>query len=167
MGVRARADAGAETQVGRGRGRATIDLTRVDEADDAEIAETIARLDRRFVDAAATDRVEIRVLRPQFLIAEAAHRTAAAGIETPRRREPFARGAQDRADAHAARDDDAVGHRIIAANVEPPARIGREFAAQRPFGLDRSEEHTSELQSLMRISYAVFCLKKKKKNKHN
>src|SRR3546814_7018984 len=31
--------------------------------------------------------------------------------------------------------------------------------------IDRSEEHTSELQSLMRISYAVFCLKKKKKNK--
>src|SRR3546814_4434035 len=31
----------------------------------------------------------------------------------------------------------------------------------------RSEEHTSELQSLMRISYAVFCLKKKKKNKKN
>src|SRR3546814_10457699 len=34
----------------------------------------------------------------------------------------------------------------------------------RPAG--RSEEHTSELQSLMRISYAVFCLKKKKKH-HN
>src|SRR3546814_10036120 len=37
---------------------------------------------------------------------------------------------------------------------------------------ERSEEHTSELQSLMRISYAVFCLKKKKqqhqfKNKYN
>src|SRR3546814_2812895 len=32
----------------------------------------------------------------------------------------------------------------------------------------RSEEHTSELQSLMRISYAVFCLKKKNKNQgHN
>src|SRR3546814_2407997 len=30
----------------------------------------------------------------------------------------------------------------------------------------RSEEHTSELQSLMRISYAVFCLKKKKKTNH-
>src|SRR3546814_8403689 len=30
----------------------------------------------------------------------------------------------------------------------------------------RSEEHTSELQSLMRISYAVFCLKKKKKKKY-
>src|SRR3546814_5716512 len=32
---------------------------------------------------------------------------------------------------------------------------------------DRSEEHTSELQSLMRISYAVFCLKKKKYNKNH
>src|SRR3546814_6927399 len=31
---------------------------------------------------------------------------------------------------------------------------------------DRSEEHTSELQSLMRISYAVFCLKKKKQIKN-
>src|SRR3546814_10198593 len=31
----------------------------------------------------------------------------------------------------------------------------------------RSEEHTSELQSLMRISYAVFCLKKKKNNNKN
>src|SRR3546814_10308052 len=31
--------------------------------------------------------------------------------------------------------------------------------------LQRSEEHTSELQSLMRISYAVFCLKKKKNDK--
>src|SRR3546814_7359867 len=33
------------------------------------------------------------------------------------------------------------------------------------YRVGRSEEHTSELQSLMRISYAVFCLKKKKKNK--
>src|SRR3546814_8237489 len=33
--------------------------------------------------------------------------------------------------------------------------------------IDRSEEHTSELQSLMRISYAVFCLTKKKKYKTN
>src|SRR3546814_7945176 len=32
--------------------------------------------------------------------------------------------------------------------------------------IDRSEEHTSELQSLMRISYAVFCLKKNIKNVH-
>src|SRR3546814_10261582 len=35
----------------------------------------------------------------------------------------------------------------------------------RTIGLERSEEHTSELQSLMRISYAVFCLKKKKTTK--
>src|SRR3546814_5762890 len=32
---------------------------------------------------------------------------------------------------------------------------------------DRSEEHTSELQSLMRISYAVFCLKKKRNKNYN
>src|SRR3546814_3969738 len=37
-------------------------------------------------------------------------------------------------------------------------------AYDRPCARIRSEEHTSELQSLMRISYAVFCLKKKKKN---
>src|SRR3546814_6130931 len=35
--------------------------------------------------------------------------------------------------------------------------------ARSAFHADRSEEHTSELQSLMRISYAVFCLKKKKR----
>src|SRR3546814_10728805 len=39
---------------------------------------------------------------------------------------------------------------------------GREAEALRDL---RSEEHTSELQSLMRISYAVFCLKKKKQSK--
>src|SRR3546814_4386388 len=33
--------------------------------------------------------------------------------------------------------------------------------------LQRSEEHTSELQSLMRISYAVFCLKKKRQTTYN
>src|SRR3546814_4555382 len=38
-------------------------------------------------------------------------------------------------------------------------RVGQQEPAQPP---QRSEEHTSELQSLMRISYAVFCLKKKK-----
>src|SRR3546814_3085627 len=36
------------------------------------------------------------------------------------------------------------------------------YSAKGRSGKDRSEEHTSELQSLMRISYAVFCLKKKK-----
>src|SRR3546814_3020546 len=40
----------------------------------------------------------------------------------------------------------------------------REFSCRchQPILTERSEEHTSELQSLMRISYAVFCLKKKK-----
>src|SRR3546814_10343953 len=41
----------------------------------------------------------------------------------------------------------------------PPSAL--ELARRRSNGLTRSEEHTSELQSLMRISYAVFCLKKK------
>src|SRR3546814_8404212 len=36
------------------------------------------------------------------------------------------------------------------------------FSAEETKDVNRSEEHTSELQSLMRISYAVFCLKKKK-----
>src|SRR3546814_9760627 len=43
-----------------------------------------------------------------------------------------------------------------------PARAGRHHEHH-----VRSEEHTSELQSLMRISYAVFCLKKKKNKKPN
>src|SRR3546814_5071258 len=43
----------------------------------------------------------------------------------------------------------------------PGLRVQRLAAA-----LERSEEHTSELQSLMRISYAVFCLKKKKTQKN-
>src|SRR3546814_1592347 len=46
---------------------------------------------------------------------------------------------------------------------EPSAAI----AAAAASSALRSEEHTSELQSLMRISYAVFCLKKKKKEINN
>src|SRR3546814_1817362 len=45
------------------------------------------------------------------------------------------------------------------------AMLGKKFARDaelRRLVRERSEEHTSELQSLMRISYAVFCLKKKK-----
>src|SRR3546814_6808777 len=43
-------------------------------------------------------------------------------------------------------------------------QLGRLIGLLHELIIDRSEEHTSELQSLMRISYAVFCLKKKKKN---
>src|SRR3546814_6254562 len=49
------------------------------------------------------------------------------------------------------------------ASISFPAMAQRQEAAARIVLQDRSEEHTSELQSLMRISYAVFCLKKKKK----
>src|SRR3546814_8165373 len=46
----------------------------------------------------------------------------------------------------------------------PPVPVGSQMKCH----IERSEEHTSELQSLMRISYAVFCLKKKTQtiNKH-
>src|SRR3546814_3172712 len=54
-----------------------------------------------------------------------------------------------------------AGRRNIGASG-PNDRCGYSPRHRRPVG--RSEEHTSELQSLMRISYAVFCLKKKKKN---
>src|SRR3546814_9535812 len=46
-------------------------------------------------------------------------------------------------------------------------RLMPDFKTIADFRRDRSEEHTSELQSLMRISYAVFCLKKKRKHKYN
>src|SRR3546814_3366452 len=64
-------------------------------------------------------------------------------------------------------DDPAAG-----AALDPAHRVGQAVVAARAAALracvrcDRSEEHTSELQSLMRISYAVFCLKKKHTQNH-
>src|SRR3546814_4359382 len=65
-------------------------------------------------------------------------------------------------------------NRTIAAQFRgfrrPPrfgARVRRDGGVQDDLDRSRSEEHTSELQSLMRISYAVFCLKKKNKTPHN
>src|SRR3546814_8695325 len=53
---------------------------------------------------------------------------------------------------------------VMACRGRAGTALGRAILER--FGPDhRSEEHTSELQSLMRISYAVFCLKKKKKQK--
>src|SRR3546814_4797843 len=46
----------------------------------------------------------------------------------------------------------------------PKHQVSREPSRPEQSHHPRSEEHTSELQSLMRISYAVFCLKKKKKH---
>src|SRR3546814_433718 len=57
----------------------------------------------------------------------------------------------------------AGGASQLAISPELAARLGNEVRAQlarQPEGVRRSEEHTSELQSLMRISYAVFCLTK-------
>src|SRR3546814_989519 len=61
----------------------------------------------------------------------------------------------------------AVDAQAVLANLENPSfTVVDARAANRYRGetapMDRSEEHTSELQSLMRSSYAVFCLKKKK-----
>src|SRR3546814_3137694 len=53
---------------------------------------------------------------------------------------------------------------LDAARSPPDAGPVSGFPPSRMAPSDRSEEHTSELQSLMRISYAVFCLKKKKNN---
>src|SRR3546814_9421935 len=50
--------------------------------------------------------------------------------------------------------------------IDAPARAGSNSAATSTKTRNRSEEHTSELQSLMRNSYAVFRLKKKTKHEH-
>src|SRR3546814_10736639 len=53
------------------------------------------------------------------------------------------------------------GGLLVVSVMRPARRLAQRSGALRPWSI-RSEEHTSELQSLMRISYAVFCLKKKK-----
>src|SRR3546814_4154189 len=55
--------------------------------------------------------------------------------------------------------------RAVVPHMKPGAAIVNQSSTAAWMNIDyyRSEEHTSELQSLMRISYAVFCLKKKKK----
>src|SRR3546814_6223554 len=76
--------------------------------------------------------------------------------------------------AGAGRDKDRVGagakglcrgERVVAFDAHLGAQLDQivnEVEGEAVIIVDRSEEHTSELQSLMRISYAVFCLKKKK-----
>src|SRR3546814_2662236 len=68
--------------------------------------------------------------------------------------------------------DQALGNALVVIALDPAQNIALGREEQRAFDFEhagsqaldadrRSEEHTSELQSLMRISYAVFCLKKK------
>src|SRR3546814_9972435 len=77
----------------------------------------------------------------------------------PRRSRPAIAARITRLDRRArARLVEIIERRALERRVE--AGLNRERAAGAR--ADRSEEHTSELQSLMRISYAVFCLKKKK-----
>src|SRR3546814_1581797 len=60
-----------------------------------------------------------------------------------------------------------VPRNIAVSSAHPLRQIadGLAYVGQNKLVLGRSEEHTSELQSLMRISYAVFCLKKKNKTR--
>src|SRR3546814_7858081 len=67
----------------------------------------------------------------------------------------------NRRDLHSRHD--AAGQRYRIIMQELAARQARGDFSFRETLSDRSEEHTSELQSLMRISYAVFCLKTKNK----
>src|SRR3546814_5601569 len=96
-------------------------------------------------------------------------------IDARHRRRPIGHrqiGGRDREVCFRVEDDvvvrpEAAGRDRIAADIAAEGRPGRECAVQRvaidqPADRIRSEEHTSELQSLMRSSYAVFCLKKQK-----
>src|SRR3546814_960758 len=72
--------------------------------------------------------------------------------------------------------DDAFDLRRVVADAGVDPAVAEPIEPQYPIGVhhdldhggvgQRSEEHTSELQSLMRISYAVFCLKKKNMHRH-
>src|SRR3546814_4469260 len=68
---------------------------------------------------------------------------------------------------------DSMGEMGLYLRLTEVAFVGRSLIGEggqnplEPAMLGRSEEHTSELQSLMRISYAVFCLKKKKNKTTN
>src|SRR3546814_3733439 len=79
----------------------------------------------------------------------------------PRRSTALPRRGNRAADPHLWRCD---GERRAGADgrTHPVARTGDDRRQNRQGRARRSEEHKSELQSLMRISYAVFCLKKKK-----
>src|SRR3546814_1642535 len=88
----------------------------------------------------------------------------------------FRRGARRRSLTQGGKRNKGVGlgrgrEHFVSQAQHPYAIPATTLGLQKAQYIERSEEHTSELQSLMRISYAVFCLKKKKtsikKNKKN
>src|SRR3546814_5228246 len=92
---------------------------------------------------------------------EPGHRRIQALVHAGELRHHVAEQEQQRA-AHHYQQDRRVDQRVDHA---PAQRVAALVIVGQPLQGFRSEEHTSELQSLMRISYAVFCLKKKKKIK--
>src|SRR3546814_7128058 len=76
--------------------------------------------------------------------------------------QPAQRGAARRRGSHARRWAQRFSH-CAGPRRSYRGRLGRSHPKRLGSNKPRSEEHTSELQSLMRISYAVFCLKKKNK----
>src|SRR3546814_6028149 len=111
---------------------------------------------QRLADAAGALRLRLVAAAGRAAIGVAQGESQVAGIVhppqvvQPDRRRPF------RDAGRLAADVDALGGDVVLVGRVDVGRVEVQRQA-------RSEEHTSELQSLMRISYAVFCLKKKKK----
>src|SRR3546814_3075047 len=99
-------------------------------------------------------------VRSQLLEAVAHQHMVAARAHLARRRFPHHAGAKPRISEGF---EQGLGrHAVVGRPVEAEAALQPvEHRGTQAQSHDRSEEHTSELQSLMRISYAVFCLKKK------
>src|SRR3546814_4096434 len=96
---------------------------------------------------------------------ECAHVLSGRLRQRHQRRAGAARGGFDRADPdrdRSARDRGAEPEEAAALEIADRLGLAAFHAQQIGGARHRSEEHTSELESLMRISYAVFCLKKKK-----
>src|SRR3546814_8421935 len=65
-------------------------------------------------------------------------------------------------DTHLSKADHLLGGARLSSAGQPSLHVELQIVDEDGITVDRSEEHTSDLQSLMRISYDVFCLKKKK-----
>src|SRR3546814_7798556 len=89
-------------------------------------------------------------------VLEQARQRGAQGAERARQRDRGEERRARRADVGVLGDEQVLGLQHVRTAQK---HFGRYVAGQREI-LERSEEHTSELQSLMRISYSVFCLKK-------